>query len=54
VGGTLVAVGMAYRLCGGRGRDLGELVSWLQRKIGRRRWRVIEGGKPGKRADRLN
>jgi membrane associated rhomboid family serine protease len=52
--GTLVAVCLAYLLCGGRGRDLGELASWLQRKIARRRWRVMDGGKAAKRPDRFN
>ncbi|MGB8295457.1 MAG: rhomboid family intramembrane serine protease [Polyangia bacterium] len=52
--GTIVAVCLAYFLCGGRGRDLGNLVSWLQHKIGRRRWRVMEGGKRGRGPDRFN
>ena len=52
--GTLAAVGLAYHLCGGRGRDLGELMSWLQHKIGRRRWRVIDGGKRGRGPNRFN
>jgi membrane associated rhomboid family serine protease len=52
--GTLTAVCTAYVLCGGRGRDLGELTSWLRRKIGRRRWRVIEGGRPGRGPNRFN
>ena len=52
--GTLVAVGLAYRLCGGRGQDLRDVTSWLQRKIGQRRWRVMDGGKQPKRPDRFN
>ena len=52
--GTVVAVCLAYLLCGGRGRDTRDLISWLQRKIGRRRWRVFEGGKPARRPDRFN
>ena len=52
--GTAVAVTLAYILCGGRGRDLRGLSSWLQRKIGQRRWRVIEGGRRAKRPDRFN
>jgi membrane associated rhomboid family serine protease len=52
--GTLVAVGLAYRLCGGRGRDLREFASWLQAKITRRRWRVMDGGKAPRRPERFN
>jgi membrane associated rhomboid family serine protease len=52
--GTLAAVCLAYYLCGGRGRDVRELVSWLQRRTGRRSWRVMDGGKSGKRPDRFN
>jgi membrane associated rhomboid family serine protease len=51
--GTLTAVVAAYLLCGGRGHGAGEIVSWLQRKMARRRMRVMEGGKP-KRPDFLN
>ena len=52
--GTLVAVGLAYYLCGGRGRDLRDLLSWLRRRTGRRSWRVMEGGRPPQRPDRFN
>jgi membrane associated rhomboid family serine protease len=52
--GTLVAVGLAYYLCGGRGRDTRDFLSWLQRKLGRRRIRILDGGKTGKRRDFLN
>jgi len=52
--GTMVAVCLAYRLCGGRGRDLRELASWLQRKIGQRRWRVMDGGRAGRGPSRFN
>jgi membrane associated rhomboid family serine protease len=52
--GTVVAVCLAYFLCGGRGRDLREFTSWLQRKITRSRWRVMEGGKRGRGPDRFN
>ena len=41
-------------LCGGRGRDLRDFTSWLQRKITRSRWRVMEGGKRGRGPDRFN
>jgi membrane associated rhomboid family serine protease len=52
--GTIVAVCLAYFLCGGRGRDLRDFTSWLQRKITRSRWRVMEGGKRGRGPDRFN
>jgi len=52
--GTAVAVCLAYALCGGRGKDLRELLSWLQRKVGKRSWQVLQGGKPAKPPDRFN
>jgi membrane associated rhomboid family serine protease len=52
--GTMAAVCLAYYLCGGRGRDMRDLVSWLQRRTSRRHWRVMEGGKPSRRPDRFN
>ena len=52
--GTVAAVCFAYYLCGGRGRDLRDLVSWLQRRTSRRPWRVMEGGRPPRRPDRFN
>jgi membrane associated rhomboid family serine protease len=52
--GTLTAVALAYVLCGGRGRDLRDLAAWVQHKIGRRRWRVMEGGKAPKRPSFFN
>jgi len=39
---------------GGRGRDVRELISWLQRRTGRRSWRVMDGGKSSRRPDRFN
>jgi membrane associated rhomboid family serine protease len=52
--GTLVAVILAYTMCGGRGKDLGELASWLRRKLNRSRMRVMDGGRPAKRRDIFN
>jgi membrane associated rhomboid family serine protease len=52
--GTLVAVGLAYYLCGGRGRDFQDLWSWVHRRIGRKRMQVLDGGKTGKRRDSFN
>jgi len=52
--GTAVAVCLAYVLCGGRGRDLHDFTAWLQRKMGGRRWRVMEGGRRGRGPDRFN
>ena len=52
--GTLVAVTLAYAMCGGRGKDLAELSSWLRRKLNRSRMRVMDGGKPAKRRDFFN
>jgi hypothetical protein len=52
--GTLTAVCLAYFLCGGRGRDLREFTSWLRRKFGQRRWRVMDGGKLPRRPGRFN
>jgi len=52
--GTLTAVCLAYALCGGRGRDLGNLVSRLQHKIAKSRWRIMNGGKSSKGPDYFN
>ena len=52
--GTLTTVCLAYFLCGGRGRDLREFTSWLRRKLGQRRWQVMDGGKLPKRPGRFN
>ena len=52
--GTLTTVCLAYLLCGGRARDVREFTSWLRRKIGQRRWRVMDGGKGPKRPGRFN
>jgi membrane associated rhomboid family serine protease len=52
--GTLTTVCLAYFLCGGRGRDLRDFTSWLRRKFGQRRWRVMDGGKVPKRPGRFN
>jgi membrane associated rhomboid family serine protease len=52
--GTLTTVCVAYFLCGGRGRDVRALTSWLRRKIGQRRWQVMDGGKSPKRPGRFN
>jgi membrane associated rhomboid family serine protease len=52
--GTLTAASLAYVLCGGRGRDLGNFVSWVQHKIGRRRWRIMDGGKRSERPGYFN
>jgi membrane associated rhomboid family serine protease len=52
--GTLTAVVTAYFLCGGRGHGVDNMMSWLQRKLARRRMHVMEGGKAKKPRDFFN